>query len=642
MKKLYLVWCGWWMWFCGALPLWAAPAWGATPALHLTQAGVAQQPLAGSPRPPATVVPGDLPGDLPGAWQPVELPHAQRHDIVGQASKALAGPEGWVITWYRIQLPPQPRGTQALWLYGARSKAYGPIAVYADGRLIGQWQLDEVLWYWAPFWLPIQDGGGTAAPRELLVRMAHPAHTRTALASLWLGPADAIQWRHMGRELLQKTVPEIGGGAFLAVGLFAFFVWWRGSRDLVFLQFSVLGVASFIRGLHYFVDLPVDNAWLAWLTVNSLFWLITVVHHLQLRLHEVHMPRFNALLHAIVGLVGVLTLPWVGHIPNTPDFTPLIYVLAMLTSPLVAAVGVKLSWRRSTDGMLIATSVVLGTLFGMNDWALQSNLMGPESWYLGPYANLVNFGVFCLLMFRHYIRAVRAVHASNEVLAQRLSDKEQELRSSYERLREIERTQTLADERQRLTQDMHDGLGASLHTALRAVQRGRPDPDAMADILRGCIDDLYLTIDSMEPAQTELLVLMGTLRHRLAPRLQQAGVTLEWAVQDVPPLPWLDPRKALHIMRIVQEALSNSLRHADATRLRLATELQGQEVCVHLSDNGQGFDVQQALSRGGRGMQHQRRRAEAIGGRIAWHSDGPGLGATTTLRLPLIPVKVGP
>jgi signal transduction histidine kinase len=626
-----LRWFWWWLSWCLSAFAWAGPH---APALHLVKADLAQQPLAGGARPPLVL----QPSELPTRWQPVSLPHAQRHDIVGQASQALAGPDGWVITWYRIAVPPQAGGVQPLWLYGARSKAYGPVAVYADGRLIGQWQLDKVLWYWSPFWLPLQEAGGSAAPRELLVRMAHPAHTRTALASLWLGPADAIQWRHMGRELLQKTIPQMGGGAFLAVGLFAFFVWLRGARDLVFLLFSVLGVASFIRGLHYFAELPVDNAWLAWLTVNALFWLITVVHHLQLRLHQVDTPRFNLLLHAIVVLVGVLTLPWVGRIPSTPDFTPLIYVLAMLTSPLVAAVGVKLSWRRSADGMLIAISVVLGTCFGMNDWALQSNLLGPEDWYLGPYANIVNFGVFAMLTFRQYMQADRAVRGANEVLAQRLSAKEAELHSSYERLREVERMQTLVDERQRLTQDMHDGLGSSLHTALRAVQRGQAAPDAVADILRGCIDDLYLAIDSMAPDQTDLLLLLGTLRHRLTPRLQQAGVTLDWAVSDVPPLPWLDARKALHIMRILQEALSNSLRHAGATHLRLSTSLEGDGVCVCLSDNGQGFDVQRALQQGGRGMLHQQRRAEAIGGRIAWHSEGPG--ASTRLWLPLIPVKV--
>ncbi len=201
--------CAQWAW--GALAPWPQP-------LHLTQAELAQGPLDAERRPPAQVQRADLPAN----WAPVDLPHAQRHDIVGQAAQAMAGPDPWVVTWYRIRLPQQAEGQRALWLYGARSKAYGPIAVYADGQLIGQWQLDDVRWYWAPFWLPIQAGGGKVAPHELLVRMAHPAHTRTALASMWLGPPEAIEWRHLGRELLQVTVPEMGGGAFLAVGLFAF------------------------------------------------------------------------------------------------------------------------------------------------------------------------------------------------------------------------------------------------------------------------------------------------------------------------------------------------------------------------------------------------------------------------------------
>ena len=643
--------------------LWHPVAWAAAPmaavqttaaqtnalqtaAVHLSaaQVGVSAAPASDVHAVPAVVTPADL----PATWQPVHLPHAQRHDIVGQAAQALAGPQGWVVTWYRIPIPPSASAGGApaaagappmLKLYGARAKAYGPIAIYFDGQRIAEWQVDEVPWYWAPFWLPVTVpapslGGG---PHELLVRMAHPAHTRTALASVWLGPADALAWRYWGRELLQKTVPALGGGAFLAVGLFAFFVWWRGARDRVFLLFTALGVASFIRGLHYHVDLPVSNELLGWLTVNALFWLIVLVHHLQMRLHQVHMPRINALLHAVVALVFVLTLPWVGRIPNTPDFSPLIYVLAMLTSPLVAAVGVRLSWGRSTEGMLIATSVVLGTLFGFNDWAIQNNLLGPESWYLGPYANIVNFGVFSALMFRRYLAAMDAVRQSHAVLAQRLADKEAELHASYERLRDIERAQTLASERTRLTQDMHDGLGSSLHTALRAVERGEAQSDDVAEILRGCIDDLYITLDSMEPAHTDLLLLLGTLRHRLTSRLRQAGVKLLWGVQDLPPLPWMDPRRSLHIMRILQEAITNSLKHAQADTLILSTHLHDDGVSVRLRDNGCGFDVGR-IAMGptpgqGRGLHNQRRRAEAIGGRIHWDS-GPE-GTTTTLWLPL-------
>ena len=622
------------LWFCLSLSVGADVGAASPQAVHLLQAQVLQVWGAGD-TPPAFVGPGDL----PGTWQSIELPHAQRHDIVDQASTALASPHERVVTWYRVQVPEQDWGAQPLMLYGARTKAYGAIAVYVDGQRLAQWQLDDVPWYWAPFWLTVDNGQRAAPPRELLVRMSHAAHNRTALSSLWLGPADAIRWRYLGRDWLQLQVPAMGAGAFLAVGLFAFFIWLKGERDRVFLLFAMLGVASFIRGLHYYVSFAVDNALLGWLTVNSLFWLVGAVHHLQMLLHRARMPRLTWVIHLIVLLVGVLTLPALGRIPNTPDFTPLVYGLAMLTSPLVAWAGYRLSWGRSFDGMLLATMVAVGTLFGFNDWAIQNNLLGPESWYLGPYANIVNFAGFCFLIFRYYMRAVHAARQAHDDLATRLADKEAELRESYERLREVERSQTLIDERRRLTQDMHDGLGSSLNTALLAVERGRVDGLAVADILRSCIDDLHLAIDSMEPEHADLLLLLATLRHRLGARLQQAGVTLHWQVSDVPSLPWLDPRKSLHILRILQEALTNSLKHSAASQLWLSTSVEAEAVCVSIRDNGRGFDVLQLQSRpqmqGGRGLRNQQRRAESIGASISWHSDAHG--TLTTLRLPLQP-----
>ncbi len=598
-------------------------------ALHLTDAQILQMPVADD-APPPRVVQADA---LPGQWQRIALPYAQRQDIAGQAAGALAQSDGQVITWYRIMVPAQDWARVPLMLYGARTKAYGPIAVYVDGQLISQWQLNTVGWYWAPFWLTVDNGERSAAPHEIVVRMAHKSHTRTALSSMWLGPADAIHWRYLGRDWVQLQVPAMGGGALLAIGLFAFFVWLLGERDRVFLLFAVLSVSSFIRGLHYYTTFSIDNAWLAWLTVNSLFWLIATIHHMQMYLHGKHMPRLSWTINGIVAVVFVLTLPAVGSIPNTPDFTPLIYVLAMLTSPLVAVAGFRLSWRKSADGMLLASIVAVGTFFGFIDWAIQNNFLGPESWYLGPNANIINFAGFCFLIFRYYMRAVLAAKQAHQDLAQRLAEKEAELRDSYDRLREVERAQTLFDERRRLTQDMHDGLGSSLNSALRAVERGRVDGLGVAEILRTCIDDLHLAIDSMEPEHADLLLLLATLRHRLGPRLQLAGVTLHWQVKDVPTMPWLDPRISLHILRILQEALTNSLKHSGANQLWLSTAMAGDAVQVIIRDNGAGYDVDQAVSRGGRGMRNQQRRASAIGAVIAWSSSSQG--SQTVLTLPL-------
>jgi signal transduction histidine kinase len=599
--------------------------------LHLTQAEVVQQVLPREVPPPMVVDSRQL----PGAWQPVRLPHAQPHAIVAQASAALSGPQTTAVTWYRLQVPATTWAAQPLMLYGARAKGYGPVAVYVDGRLVAQWQLDGVQWYWAPFWLTIDGGQRHAAPREVLVRMAHPAHTRTALASLWLGHPDSIRWRYVARQWLQLQVPAMGAGAFLAVGLFALFVWLRSRGDVAFLLFAVLAVASFIRGLHYYVDLVVSDDLLGWLTVNSLFWLIGAVHHLQMRLHQRTMPRLTRVLHIIIGTVFVVSLPVLHHLPNTPDFSPLVYVLAMVTSPLVAYAGFRLSWRRSVDGMLVAIAVIIGTLFGFNDWAIQNNLLGAESWYLGPYANILNFALFCTIMFRHYMRAVDGVRESNVLLGQKLSEREAELRLSYERLRDIERQQTLQTERQRMMQDMHDGLGSALHSALRAVEHGRLSAPDVLDVLRGCIDDLHLAIDSMDPAHADLQLLMATLRHRLGPRLKQAGLTLDWQVHDLPELQGLEPRKALHIMRIVQEALTNSLKHSGADRLTLVSEVTPHDVRIRIRDNGRGFQVKTDQSVLGRGLQNQQRRAQAIGGRVSWQS-GPE-GTETLLCIPLTP-----
>ena len=84
----------------------------------------------------------------------------------------------------------------------------------------------------------------------------------------------------------------------------------------------------------------------------------------------------------------------------------------------------------------------------------------------------------------------------NAGLQQRLQEREDELQESYRRLRETARLQTLHDERQRLTQDMHDGLGSTLVSALRVAEHGKLDADELSDVLRSCIDDLKLAIDS--------------------------------------------------------------------------------------------------------------------------------------------------
>ncbi|MGE8201554.1 MAG: sensor histidine kinase, partial [Variovorax sp.] len=303
------------------------------------------------------------------------------------------------------------------------------------------------------------------------------------------------------------------------------------------------------------------------------------------------------------------------------------YAVAALLGAAVCLVGGVSAWRRSNEGRLVAVGIGICVLLGLTDWLLQNNFISPEGWYMGAYTNAVTFSVFGVLMYRRYMHAIGEVEQLNASLAQRLQKREAELELSHQRLREVERLQTISDERQRLMQDMHDGLGSSLISAIRSVESGGMSDDKVSQILKSCLDDLRLALDSLEPVEADLLLLLATLRYRLEPRLEGTGVSLRWEVQELPALGWLDPSSALHILRIVQESISNILRHTRATEIRVGTSLEGAGVQVTIEDNGQGFDVQKVManpSASGRGLQNQRRRAQAIKGVVQWESKPTG------------------
>jgi signal transduction histidine kinase len=108
---------------------------------------------------------------------------------------------------------------------------------------------------------------------------------------------------------------------------------------------------------------------------------------------------------------------------------------------------------------------------------------------------------------------------------------------------------------------------------------------------------------------------------------------LDWDIHDLPELPWLEPPDALHVLRLVQEALANVLKHARADRVRLATRASEDHVKIYIEDNGCGFDLNTATL--GRGLRNQNRRAGYLGGELKIESV-QGKGTCLKLCLPIL------
>ncbi len=216
------------------------------------------------------------------------------------------------------------------------------------------------------------------------------------------------------------------------------------------------------------------------------------------------------------------------------------------------------------------------------------------------------------------------------------------LRRRRDRLRAAENRQVVLDERQRLLRELHDGVGQALRDALNRIECGQSPPADVAASLRDCIDDMRLVIDSLEPIGHDLTTLLGAWRVRIDGRLRAANVALEWAVDDLPPLPWLDAAQALLCLRIVHELVGNVLRHAGACRLRIAAAIDDAEgvpaaVRIDIADDGAGFDPAAAgPAAADGGLALARRRAQALGIELRIDS-APGAGTHARLLCPLQP-----
>lgn len=278
--------------------------------------------------------------------------------------------------------------------------------------------------------------------------------------------------------------------------------------------------------------------------------------------------------------------------------------------------------------MLVAAAAVASTgvaLYGH---------YGPQRYGAIPlytYQMLPLYGLITWALICRFARSLTQAERLNDELERRVEAKHLELEHQFARTRNLEREQAVAQERARIVSDMHDGIGGQLISTLSLVEHGQASNDQVADALRECIDDLRLAIDSLEPSDEDLLPVLGNLRYRLEPRLKASGIALDWQVREVPKLACLTPQNVLHVLRILQEAFTNVLKHARASRIRVATSIDSGRVRISISDDGKGFDG--AVPTAGHGLASMRSRARTIGGDLQIRPSASG--TTLSLLLPI-------
>ncbi len=393
-------------------------------------------------------------------------------------------------------------------------------------------------------------------------------------------------------------------------------------------------------------QLPLFVWAITWLTTASLFLAGGVAALRSARARPSH-ARWLLLTPALaIAGFTVLLYPVRAHLPELidrigmnvllgdaktyplPGLTPLVYVFAGAT--LAVFLAAALAYRQSyvhhgpvADGFLSIALVIAGFA------ALQ------QAFYPGVYSGLVTNGYwlrllcYCVLLLGIYaeqradMRALRGAYAA------------------LDRLRVTETERAALEERSRLAREIHDGLAQHLWFAKLKFERLAAQ---VPDEAQGLSGEVGQALDSAIVEARQAVVTMragidqdlplSDMILRVADDFgTRSGLRVECQTSAALPA-GISPRLQIEWLRIMQEALTNVRKHADATVVRIRADVVDGALVFSVADNGRGFDPTTAREEG-LGMVGMEERARLMGGQLHVSSE-PSNGTVVELTLPLV------
>jgi ATP/maltotriose-dependent transcriptional regulator MalT/signal transduction histidine kinase len=477
-----------------------------------------------------------------------------------------------------------------------------------------------------------------AGPHVLELRLGTAGYDGATLSTVRLGPADAMAERQASRTLLLWARTGVAAAAAM-LGMFLVFAWIALRREWLYGLAGVNALLmAFLLTPAFLAEPPLPPApWRALLDAADLA-SKGIVLLLALRFLEPAAERATRWISGAI-VAGVVidaaaafaNLAWTDFSHPWPWWALGVRALAL---GLASALAVHAAARRGGwDAVLTAAATaLLAACWAYVTWFV---LVAGRAFPVTDL-NFVGFGAWVLvaaaLLQRRYVSSIAREQGARVELEHQVAERTRELERNFEALRESERLRLAAAERERLLQEMHDGLGSRLVAAKISAQRGALSHEGVVQAFEECLQEMRLAVDALSVEDGDLGLLLANLRHRLGAGLTEAGLEIEWLVGDTPLVPVLAGAGGRDLVRIVQEALNNVLQHAGATKIRLETRAEAWgAVVVALTDNGRGM-IEGA--RPGRGLRNIRARAARLGGTVDWIA-APGGGTTLLLRLPL-------
>ncbi|MCQ1581718.1 sensor histidine kinase [Streptomyces parvus] len=206
----------------------------------------------------------------------------------------------------------------------------------------------------------------------------------------------------------------------------------------------------------------------------------------------------------------------------------------------------------------------------------------------------------------------------------------------------------IADERRRLAAEIHDTVAQDLTGVITQLQvvtdtqeqeMARVHAERALQLARHSLGEARRAVANLAPVALAEDDLPGALKKTVVRWSERTGLQAEFTLigSDEP----LHEEVEATLLRIAAEALSNTARHAKATRVGVTLSYMGEEVVLDVRDDGHGFDPSALPERdtaSGFGLKGMRARAERLAGELTVEAE-PGLGTAVSARVPLVPYE---
>ena len=527
----------------------------------------------------------------------------------------------------RLRLAIDAPPTQAWAVLLPHASTGGRISV--NGRMVGEVRsadaATEVRWR-RPHLLAIDPALLAAGENTILIQTAYRGGLHL-LDRVEVGPLAEVGRAYERQFFASSVLPWIGGTLAACFALIFGLLWLR-RHDATIALVALASVFWVLRSAFFLIEtVPLGAA----IGLDALFYVANggfaaVMTLVLLRLAGRTGKREAWLAGLYAALGPVLLLATAGHAVPYLDLFWLPSLIGMVAVSLFYALLSRVRKHESLQ-IVVVTAMAIAVAAAAYDFCLMQGWL-PEAGMLAlHWAGPLLLVALATPVVDRFVGVLRVAEGARSDLESRVREREQMLKRNYERLREGERMQATAAERQRIMQDMHDGLGTQLVSSLMLVERGALNQAQVAQVLRESIDDMRLAIDALAQGNSDLLAALGNLRYRMEPRFRAAGIELIWDARGMPEELNINPDAVLPILRIVQESLTNALKHSEARAVSVSLQVTqtGDEtpvLTIRVTDNGKGIVGERV---GGRGLLNMRSRAGKIGGALTLESV-PGTG----------------